>query len=80
MAQIRHGNQSGDAEGMPFDIHAFTGYCKVTSTFFNTYMENTTLRLITSEIVEGEENTIVLHGLYFDGYDTKLKIQQRGYT
>ena len=36
-------------------------------------MENTTLRLITSEIVEGEENTIVLHGLYFDGYDTKLK-------
>lgn len=57
----------------PFDIHAFTGYCKVTSTFFNTYMENTTLRLITSEIVEGEENTIVLHGLYFDGYDTKLK-------
>ncbi|MFR5960135.1 MAG: DUF4984 domain-containing protein [Bacteroides stercoris] len=50
------------------------GCCKVTSTFFNfAYMENTTLRLITSEIVEGEENTIVLHGLYFDGYDTKLK-------
>ena len=36
-------------------------------------MTNTTLRLITSEVVEGEENTIVLHGLYFDGYDTKLK-------
>lgn len=57
----------------PFDINAFTGYCKVTSSLFNTYMTNTTLRLITSEVVEGEENTIVLHGLYFDGYDTKLK-------
>ena len=57
----------------PFDINAFTGYCKVTSSLFDTYMTNTTLRLITSEVVEGEENTIVLHGLYFDGYDTKLK-------
>ena len=57
----------------PFDINAFTGLLQGHFVLFNTY-RNTTLRLITSEVVrKGEENTIVLHGLYFDGYDTKLK-------
>ena len=31
------------------------------------------MRLITSEVVEGEENTIVLRGYYYDGYDIKIK-------
>ena len=61
----------------PFDINNFTGYCKVTSSYFANYLPNTTLRLITSELVEGEENTIVLHGLYYEGYDTKIKFDNR---
>ncbi|MDE6163077.1 MAG: DUF4984 domain-containing protein [Bacteroides sp.] len=62
----------------PFDIHNFTGYCRVTSTFLSSdYMQNVGIRLITSEVVEGEENTIVLHGLYFDGYDTKIKFDRK---
>lgn len=64
----------------PFDIHNFTGYCKVTSSFFggnDIPNQNTDLRLITSEVVEGEENTVVLHGLYYDGYDTKIKFSRK---
>lgn len=61
----------------PFDINNFTGYCKVTSTYFSDYMQNVDIRLITSDIVEGEENTIALHGLYYDGYDTKVKFNRK---
>lgn len=34
------------------------------------------LRLITSDIVEGKENTIAIHGLYFDGYDTEISFNR----
>lgn len=61
----------------PFDINAFTGYCKVTSSYFSNYMQNVDLRLVTSEVAEGEENTIVVHGLYYDGYDTKIKFNRK---
>lgn len=57
----------------PFDINNYTGYCKVTSTYFASFIPNTDLRLITSDVVEGEENTIALHGLFYEGYDTKIK-------
>lgn len=60
----------------PFDINNFTGYCKVTSTYYASYLSNVDIRLITSDVVEGEENTIVLHGLYYDGYDTKIKFRR----
>ncbi|WP_373176447.1 DUF4984 domain-containing protein [Bacteroides eggerthii] len=64
----------------PFDINNFTGYCKVSSNFFggnDIPNQNTSLRLITSDIVENEENTIVLHGLYYDGYDTKITFSRK---
>ena len=57
----------------PFDINDFTGHCKVTSSYFGEFMNDVDLRLITSEVVEGEENTIVLRGYYYDGYDIKIK-------
>lgn len=60
----------------PFDINNFTGYCKVTSTYFTSYMQNVDIRLVTSDVVEGEENTIAIHGLYYDGYDTKIKFNR----
>lgn len=59
----------------PFDINTFTGYCKVTSSYFTEFLPKTELRLVKSEVVEGEENTIVIHGLYYDGYDTKIKFR-----
>lgn len=61
----------------PFDINNFTGYCKVTSTYFTDYMQGTDMRLVTSDIVEGEENTVAIHGLYYDGYDTKVKFSRK---
>ena len=50
----------------PFDIKNFTGYCVVSSTYFASYLNNLELRLVTSDIVEGKENTIAIHGLYYD--------------
>lgn len=61
----------------PFDIHAFTGYCKVQSTYYTDFLPNTDIRLITSEIVEGEENTVVLHNLFYDGYDVKISFDRK---
>ncbi|WP_418213404.1 DUF4984 domain-containing protein [Bacteroides difficilis] len=56
----------------PFDIKNFTGYCVVTSTYFQSYMNNLELRLVKSDVVEGKENTVVIHNLYYDGYDTEI--------
>lgn len=58
----------------PFDINNFTGYCKVTSTYFLEYMQSS-VRLIETELSPDEENTIILKGLYYDGYDAKLKFK-----
>lgn len=58
----------------PFDINNFTGYCKVTSTYFLEYMQSST-RLIKTELSQDEENTIILKNLYYDGYDAKLKFK-----
>ena len=58
----------------PFDIHNFTGPCVVTSTFFSSdnWTGVQTMRLIDTELDAEEENTVVLHDLYYDGYDIKL--------
>ena len=59
----------------PFDIHNFSGWCKVTSTFYSQYLNNVTKRLIKTEVVEGEENTVLLKDVYYKGYDLKLKFK-----
>ena len=63
----------------PFDIKNFKGYCKVTSSYLSSdyYPKKVDLRLVTSDIVEGKENTIVVHDLYFDGYDMELKFNRK---
>lgn len=58
----------------PFDINKFTGYCKVTSTYFIEYMQTST-RLIKTELSKDEENTVILKDLYYNGYDGKLKFK-----
>ena len=57
----------------PFDIHNFSGWCMVTSTFYNQYLNNVTNRLIKTEVVEDEENTVLLKDVYYKGYNLKLK-------
>lgn len=62
----------------PFDIKNFTGYCKITSSYLSSdyYPKNVDLRLVTSDVVEGKENTVVIHGLYFDGYDMEISFNR----
>ena len=55
----------------PFDIHAFTGYAWVTSTFLYSYVGDYN-RLIKTEVDPTEENTIIMRDFYYDGYDVKL--------
>lgn len=57
----------------PFDLNTFTGYCKLTSTYYSDFMRDTDMRLLKAETVEGEENTVVLRDFFYKGYDIKLK-------
>jgi len=58
----------------PFDIGEFTGYCLVHSPFLagSVYTKQNP-RLIRTELVAGEENTILLKGFFFDGFDVRLR-------
>lgn len=56
----------------PFDIHAFTGYAMITSTFLYNYVGGYN-RLIKTEVDSTEENTIIMRDFYYDGYDVKLR-------
>lgn len=62
----------------PFDIKNFTGFCKVTSTYLSSdyYPIKTDLRLVKSEVVKSKENTVVIRGLYFDGYDMEISFNR----
>jgi hypothetical protein len=58
----------------PFDINDYTGYCLVYSPFVaNSIYERQNPRLIRTEVVAGEENTIWLKDFFFDGFDVKLR-------
>ena len=56
----------------PFDLNVFTGWCKVSSSFYQNYMNNIDFRLIQTEIDKEEENTIIMHDFFYKGYDLSL--------
>ncbi len=55
----------------PFDINAFTGYCKLTSTFYRSYLPNVDFRLVKCE-KGARDNSIVLHDMFYKGHDVVL--------
>ena len=57
----------------PFDISAFEGYCLLTSTYFQTYMQGTDTRLLQTKRDEKEKNTVILQNFFYKGYNLKLK-------
>lgn len=63
----------------PFDVKNFTGYCKITSTYFSSDYcpKKVDLRLVTSDVVKDKGNTVAIHGLYFDGYDTEITFNRK---
>lgn len=58
----------------PFNIDNFTRYAVVQSSFLNELKPKETKRLIMTERVEGEENSIMLRDLFTDGYDVKMML------
>lgn len=59
----------------PFDINGFTGWCVLTSMFLYQYGGTTYQRLIYTEAVPGQPNTIICRNWLADGYDMKLEFQ-----
>lgn len=55
----------------PVNLDAFTGYCKLTSSWLMQYL-NTDSRLVRTSLSTTEENTIIIEDMYYDGYDIKL--------
>ena len=58
----------------PFDVNNFSGWCVVTSLLLNSYPgDNTSYqRLIYTEVHPTEENTVILHDCFYDGYDLTI--------
>ena len=58
----------------PFDVNNFSGWCVVTSLLLNSYPgDNTSLqRLIQTEVHPTEENTVILHDCFYNGYDLTI--------
>lgn len=57
----------------PFDINAFDGYARITSTYINDYMQNISFRLIETD-VEPETNTVIMKDYFYDGCDMRIKL------
>lgn len=57
----------------PFDINAFVGYARITSTYIQQYMQNISFKLVVTELDPTEENTIVMKDYFYDGCDMKIK-------
>lgn len=55
----------------PTNLEAFTGYCKLTSSWLMQYL-NTDSRLVRTRLSTTEENTIIIEDMFYDGYDIKL--------
>ncbi|PTN10420.1 DUF4984 domain-containing protein [Mangrovibacterium marinum] len=55
----------------PFDLNTFTGYCKLTSTYYSDYMTSTDMRLLETEAAD-DDLSVVLHDFYYDGYDLTI--------
>ena len=58
----------------PFDIHIFTGYAMVTSTFLYNYVGSYNRLIETSvDTTDAERKTIIMHDYLYDGYDVKIR-------
>lgn len=56
----------------PVNLDAFTGYCKLTSSWLMQYL-NTDSRLVRTSLSTTEENTIIVEDMYYDGYNIKMR-------
>lgn len=56
----------------PFDLNVFTGYCVLTSSYFNSYMTNTSHLLVKTVKDPAKENSIILKDCFYKGYDLKM--------
>lgn len=56
----------------PFSLDVFTGYCVLTSSFFNSYMTNVSHLLVKTERDPAKENSIILKDCFYKGTDLRM--------
>lgn len=56
----------------PFDVNFFSGYAVLTSTYMQEFT-NVRQRLVRSEVSTEEDNTVIMKGFFYDGYDVKIR-------
>lgn len=59
----------------PMDINAFTGWCKITSSWSMQYM-GSDARLVRTELVDNQTDGLLIKDMFYDGYDIRLKMLQ----
>lgn len=57
----------------PINLDAFTGYCKITSTWLMQYM-STDSRLVRTERDTQDENVIIVRDMFYEGHDIRLRL------
>ena len=61
----------------PFDIHTFTGYCSVRSTYYQSYVPGVEYRVIRTIADPEDPNGIIMKNFMYDGYDIKVKLSSK---
>ena len=61
----------------PFNIDTFTGYCRIRSSYFQSYMLGVEYRLIKTERDPENANNIIMKNFLYDGYDIKVNLSSK---
>ena len=57
----------------PFSLDTFTPYCRITSQYFDDYMQGTSERIVRAEKDPETENGIILRDFFYKGNDLRFK-------
>lgn len=57
----------------PFNVDVFTGYCRIRSSYFESYFPGKEYRLIRTERDPEDTHSIIMKNFMYNGYDLKVK-------
>lgn len=61
----------------PFDVNVFTGYCRIRSPYFGSYVPGVEYRLIKTVVDPEDPHGIIMKNFLYDGYDVKVKFSTK---
>lgn len=57
----------------PFDIADFSGYCRVTSSFWMQYGQQNLERVVKVDLLDGENDAVVVRDFLMEGFDLEMR-------